>query len=74
MIQDILTQGIVAFSVLLVLRSIVRFFTLKLSAKKNSIALGHDCGSCGSTCSLKGVMNTIEQNAVDVGNVNAHSH
>lgn len=73
MIQDILTHGIVIFSIGLVIRSFVRFFTVKLSGKNDGLIHGHDCGSCNSSCSLKSVMNTIEDNTRDIQSFNTGS-
>jgi hypothetical protein len=70
MIQDILTHGIVIFSMILVIRSFVRFFTVKLNGENDSLVHGHDCGSCSSSCSLKNVMNTIEENTREIRSVN----
>ena len=66
MIQDILTQGIIIFSLILLIRSFVRFFTVKLSGKNDDKVHGHSCGTCNSSCSLKSVMTTIEENTKEI--------
>ncbi len=60
MIQDIITYTIILVSLLLFIRSFVRFFTVRTSLENNS----HACGSCDKSCALKSVMNNIEKNAV----------
>lgn len=62
MIQDILTNSILIGSIFLVLRSFVRFFTVRTSARSGA----HACGSCDASCPMKGVMQTIESNAKDI--------
>ncbi len=60
MIQDIITYTVIAASLLLFIRSFIRFFTVRTSSE----ASNHACGSCDKSCALKSVMNNIEKNAV----------
>ena len=66
MIQDILTNSILIVSIFLVLRSFIRFFTVKTNAKSSA----HACGTCDSSCPMKGVMQTIEGNSKDIQHSN----
>jgi hypothetical protein len=66
MIQDILTHSLLILSAFLVLRSFVRFFTVKTSSNGSLSGSGHSCGSCDSSCSMKSIMGTIDINAKDL--------
>lgn len=62
MIQDILTYSAIVISLVLMLRSFIRFFTVRTQMSSMS---QYGCGSCDKSCPMKSVMTGINQLAIE---------